>query len=51
MFCMWKKKTICHAYVSKNDSNREEKVIILVIPNGEGHQAKSKWLNNSIIFQ
>ena len=33
MFCMLKKKKIYPAYVSKNNSNREKQVILLLIPN------------------
>ena len=36
-----KKKTLYPAYVSKNSSNLEKKVIILMIPNGEKRKAKS----------
>ena len=40
MFCMLKKK-IYPAYVSKNNSNREKQVILLMIPNREKREAKS----------
>ena len=36
MFYILKKRKIYPAYVSKNNSNREKQVIILMIPNGEG---------------
>ena len=36
MFCMLKKKKIVPAYVSKHNSNCQNQVILLVIPNGEG---------------
>ena len=36
MFCMVKMKDIYSAYVSKNNSNREKQVILLMISNGEG---------------
>ena len=34
-----KKEKICLAYVSKNNSNRERQVILLMISNGEGREA------------
>ena len=41
MFCMLKKKKKLYpAYVSKHDSNRGKQVILSMIPNGEGHEAK-----------
>ena len=38
MFCMLKKKYVSKhvAYISKHNSNRENQVILLMIPNGEG---------------
>ena len=42
LFCMLKKKKIHLAYVSKNNSNSEKKVILLVILSGEKHEAKSE---------
>ena len=39
MFCMLKKKKICLAYVSKDNSNREKQVILLMIPYGEKREA------------
>ena len=39
---MLKKKNIYPAYVSKHNSNREKQVILLIIPNGEGREAKSE---------
>ena len=36
MFCMLKKKKIYPAYVSKLNSDRGKRVILLMIPNGEG---------------
>ena len=35
MFCMPKKKKLCPAYISKLNSNREKKVMLLMIPNEE----------------
>ena len=35
MFCILKKKKIYPAYVSKNNSNHEKQVILLMIPNGD----------------
>ena len=41
MFCMLKQKK--HpAYASKHNSNLEKQVILLMIPNGEGREAKSE---------
>ena len=37
-----KKEKIYLAYVSKHNSNREKQVILLMIPNEEGCQAKSE---------
>ena len=37
-----KKEKIYPAYVSKNNSNREKQVILLMIPNGEKREAKCK---------
>ena len=37
-----KKEKIYPAYVSKNNSNREKRVILLMIPNGEKREAKCK---------
>ena len=37
-----KKEKLCPAYVSKNNSNHENQVILLVIPNGDGHESKPK---------
>ena len=37
-----KKEKIYPAYVSKHNSNREKQVILLMIPNGGKHKAKSK---------
>ena len=42
MFRILKKKTKYPVYVSKNNSDIEKHVILLVITNGEGHEAKSK---------
>ena len=42
MFCMLTMKKICPAYVSKHNSNREKQVVLLMIPNREGHKANSK---------
>ena len=41
MFCILKIK-IYPAYVSKNNSNRENQVILLIISNGKMHVAKSE---------
>ena len=38
MFCMLKKEKIYPAYVSKHNSNCEKQVILLMIPNGKGHE-------------
>ena len=35
MFCLRKMKKKYSAYVSKNNANREKKVILLMISNGE----------------
>ena len=35
---MLKKKSIYPAYASKNNSNREKQVILLMITNGEGRK-------------
>ena len=35
MFCMPKKKELCPAYISKLNSNRVKKVMLLMIPNEE----------------
>ena len=35
-----KTEKIYPAYVSKHNSNREKQVILLMIPNGEGREAK-----------
>ena len=35
MFCMLKKKNIYPYYISKHNTNREEKVILLMISNGD----------------
>ena len=35
MFCMPKKKKLCPAYISKLNSNRVKKVMLLMIPNEE----------------
>ena len=40
MFCMRKK--VYPAYVSKHNSNHENQVIVLIIPNGKGHETKSE---------
>ena len=40
---MYVKEKIYPAYVSKNNSNHEKQVILLMIPNGEGFQ-QSKTL-------
>ena len=37
-----KKEKLYPAYVSKPNSNREKQVILLMVPNKEKHQAKSK---------
>ena len=37
-----KKQKIYPAYVSRNNSNRKNQVIFLMIPNGKGLEAKSK---------
>ena len=37
-----KKEKICPACVSKHNSNCEEKVILLIISNGEKREAKSE---------
>ena len=37
MFCILKEKKIYPAIVLKHNSNHEEKVILLYIPNGEGY--------------
>ena len=37
-----KKEETYLAYISKNNSNREKQVILLMIPNGEGRKAKSE---------
>ena len=42
MFCMLTMKKICPAYVSKHNSNREKQVVLLMIPNTEGHKANSE---------
>ena len=42
MFCTLKKKKVCPAYVSKHNSNCEEQVILLMIPNGEKGETKSE---------
>ena len=42
MFCILKKKKLYPAYVSKHNSNCEKQVILLIIPNREGHEAKSE---------
>ena len=42
MFCTLKKKKVCPAYVSKHNSNCEEQVILLMIPNGEKCETKSE---------
>ena len=42
MFCMLNKKKIYPAYVSKNNSNCQKQVILLMIPNGEKREAKSE---------
>ena len=41
MFCILKIK-IYPAYVSKNNPNRENQVILLIISNGKMHVAKSE---------
>ena len=41
MFCILKIK-IYPAYVSKNNSNRENQVILLIISTGKMHVAKSE---------
>ena len=38
MFCMLKKKI----HVSKHKSNRKKQVILLILRNGEGREAKSE---------
>ena len=42
MFCIRKRKNLYSAYVSNNSSNREKQVIILMVSNIEGREAKSK---------
>ena len=42
MFCVLKIK-IYPAYVPKNNSNRENQVILLIITNGKMLVAKSEW--------
>ena len=42
-----KKVKIYPAYVSKNNSNRQKKVILLMIPNGERGKGKSIALSSS----
>ena len=37
-----KKQKMYPAYVSRNNSNRKNQVILLMIPNGKGLEAKSK---------
>ena len=37
-----KKEKVYPAYVSKNSSNREKQVILLMIPIREGHEAKTE---------
>ena len=37
-----KKEKIYPTYVSKDNSNRKKQVILLMIPDGEGREAKSK---------
>ena len=37
-----KKQKMYPAYVSRNNSNRKNQVIFLMIPNGKGLEAKSK---------
>ena len=37
-----KKEKVYPAYVSKNNSNREKQVILLMIPNREGRKAKTE---------
>ena len=50
MFYRLNKKTMCPAYISKHNSNREKQVILLMISNGEKREAKSKD-DYDIIFQ
>ena len=38
MFCMLKKEKVYPANVSKHNSNCEKQVILLMIPNGKGHE-------------
>ena len=44
MFCMLKEK-VCPVYVSKHNLNREQQVIILMIPNREGGKSipEGRW--------
>ena len=42
IFCLWKKKKIYLAYVSKHNSNGEKQVTLLLIANGEGCKTKSE---------
>ena len=42
MFYIRKRKNIYSVYVSNNSSNREKQVILLMVPNIEGREAKSK---------
>ena len=42
MFCILKRKNIYSAYVSNYSSNREKQVILLMVSNIEGREAKSK---------
>ena len=42
MFYILKRKKICSGYVSKNSSNREKQVVLLMVSNIERSKAKSK---------
>ena len=42
MFCILERKKIYSAYVPNNSSNREKQVILLMVSNIEGREAKSK---------
>ena len=42
MVCMLKKKKMYPTYISKHNSNRENQVILLMIPNREGREVKSE---------
>ena len=46
-----KKEKIYPAHATKHNTNREKQIILLMIPNIEGREAKDNDNNNGIILQ